>query len=146
MVHNCEGGLCKKGYVKHVIITKEHDVGLQMVLKRLNINDMVVGLFVDLYIIHVVKKVDSINRNIEMINMPWISVNERLPEDRTLVWIYVVYDDSPYDNVKSRISIGVYYNNESWTDILDSPFADDYTVLYWMPLEFPNEPKTIYNI
>lgn len=107
---------------------------------------MVVGLFVDLYIIHVVKKVDSINRNIEMINMPWISVNERLPEDRTLVWIYVVYDDSPYDNVKSRISIGVYYNNESWTDILDSPFADDYTVLYWMPLEFPNEPKTIYNI
>ncbi len=74
----------------------------------------------------------------------WISVNDRLPEDRTLVWIYVVYEDSPYDNVKNQVSIGVYYNNEAWQDMLDALFADDYIVLYWMPLKFPDKPtKTI---
>lgn len=72
--------------------------------------------------------------------MSWISVNDRLPEDRTLVWICVVYDDSPYDNVKSRVSIGVYSDSSYWSDMLDFSFADDYTVLYWMPLDFPESP------
>ena len=76
--------------------------------------------------------------------MSWISVNDRLPEDRALVWIYVVYDESSYDDVKNRISIGVYYNNEAWSDLLDAPFADDYTVLYWMPLGFPEKPDQKY--
>lgn len=71
----------------------------------------------------------------------WISVIERLPEDRTLVWIYVEYDKSPYDNVRDRISIGTYYNNNRWQDLLDFLFADDYEVKYWMPIEFPKKPN-----
>ena len=71
----------------------------------------------------------------------WISVKDRLPEDRTIVWIYAVYEDSSYDDVKDRVSIGIFYNNEAWSDLLDFPFADDYTVLCWMPLQFPEKPS-----
>lgn len=72
----------------------------------------------------------------------WISVNAALPESRTLCWIFVTYEPSPYDNVTERISIGVYVNDSNyWTDILDFPFADDYTVKFWQKLDFPEVPK-----
>ena len=66
----------------------------------------------------------------------WIPVSERLPEDRTLTWIHVVYEPSPYDNVTERISIG-FCCDGVWFDALDAPFADDFTVTHWMPLDFP---------
>lgn len=74
-------------------------------------------------------------------NQSWISVTENLPEDRILVWIYVEYDKSPYDDVRNRVSIGMYYNNEHWQDLLDFSFADDYEVKYWMHLDFPDKPS-----
>lgn len=74
----------------------------------------------------------------------WISVNDRLPEDRTTVWIYVVYEDSSYDDVKDRVSIGVYYNDSNWIDLLDATFTDDYQVSYWMPFNWPEKPDQKY--
>ena len=69
----------------------------------------------------------------------WISVNERLPYDYKLVWIYVTYDPSLYDNVTERTSIGYYCNNR-WHDVLDFPAADDFTVTYWQEMNFPEKP------
>jgi hypothetical protein len=70
----------------------------------------------------------------------WTSINDRLPPERTLVWIHVEYEDSPYDNVKERVSIGSMYKDGRWEDLLDFPFADDYTVTHWMLIEFPESP------
>lgn len=67
----------------------------------------------------------------------WISVNESLPQFNKLVWIHVKYEKSPYDDVTERVSIGVMNNNEKWQDLFDFPFADDFTVDYWMDLYWP---------
>lgn len=69
----------------------------------------------------------------------WISVNEKLPELRQLVWIHVCYEKSPYDNVTERVSIGCRIE-AGWWDALDFPFADDYKVVNWMPLIIPELP------
>ena len=66
----------------------------------------------------------------------WININKGLPESRTLVWIHVTYDNCVYDNVTERISIGTYQDNY-WNDMLDFPFADDYTVTHWAVLDWP---------
>lgn len=72
----------------------------------------------------------------------WISVADKLPESRTLVWIYVVYDPSSYDDVLERVSIGSYENGR-WEDILDFSFADDYTVTHWAVFEWPEKPTEV---
>ena len=63
--------------------------------------------------------------------MNWILVKDQLPEAGKLVFIYVKYEDSPYDDVKEAISIGSYLKRDSfgsakgiWENILD-PFMDD---------------------
>lgn len=70
----------------------------------------------------------------------WISVNKELPEPRTLVWIYVIYDKNSYDDVMERVSIGTFQDNY-WFDLLDFHYADDYEVIYWMLLEWPEKPE-----
>ena len=69
--------------------------------------------------------------------MPWISVTERLPDERKLVWIHVLYEPSPYDNVTERVSIGCRYGDDSWWDAFDFPCSDDFSVDFWMPLDVP---------
>jgi hypothetical protein len=70
----------------------------------------------------------------------WVDVNKELPESRTLVYIYVIYTKNPYDDVTERISIGTYQEGY-WHDWFDFPFADDYNVTHWMPLEWPEKPE-----
>lgn len=72
----------------------------------------------------------------------WIDVNEKLPESRTLVWIYVTYNKCLYDDVTERVSIGTYQDNY-WCDMLDFHLVDDYNVTHWMPLEWPKKPEGI---
>lgn len=50
--------------------------------------------------------------------MHWISVNNCLLEDRTIVWIYLVYEDSAYDNVKDRVSVGAYSFSNKTREII----------------------------
>lgn len=71
----------------------------------------------------------------------WISVNEKLPEDHKLVWIFVTYDPSPYDNVTERTSIG-YHCYDRWHDVLDFPFVDDFMVTHWQEMMFPEKPNS----
>lgn len=72
----------------------------------------------------------------------WIDVNEKLPESRTLVWIYVTYNECLYDNVTEGVSIGTYQEGY-WHDWLDFHLVDDYNVTHWMPLEWPKNPEGI---
>jgi len=72
----------------------------------------------------------------------WISIEDQLPEVGKLVFIYVKYEDSPYDNVKEAVSLGRYYGEgrKPWNNILDL-FMDDGEIVAWMPLEFPEKPR-----
>jgi hypothetical protein len=73
--------------------------------------------------------------------MEWISVKEGLPPWGSLVWIYVKYEESSYDNIKDAVSLGRYDGGyKRWSNILD-PFMDDGEIVAWMPLEFPKKPK-----
>jgi hypothetical protein len=76
----------------------------------------------------------------------WISVKDKLPEDRRLVWIYGVWHG--YGDHPDHLSIGVCLKDPEdssvicWNDVLDLfPSSGDTEVQFWLPLEFPTKPE-----
>lgn len=77
--------------------------------------------------------------------MNWISVSDRLPEGKKLVWIAIRYDGDPFNKEEiKRVSIGARVVGDGyaiWHDFLDPfPCADDFIVTHWMPIKIPRLP------
>ena len=70
----------------------------------------------------------------------WISVADKLPESRTLVFIHGIFHG--YDKDSEHTSIGVYVADcNYWSDMLDCfPTSHDTEVLFWQPLVWPEKP------
>ena len=78
-------------------------------------------------------------------NNSWTSVKDELPSEQTLVWIHGIFHG--YDGDFKHTSIGMMLSKDCWQDLLDPfPTSGDTEVHFWMPIEFPKDPKPVSKI